>query len=77
MSLNDSLEDRLSEETLESPFIRSHTDLNIDDSIVHLDYGIGIFKGLVQIEDQGSLIDFAHLEFAKKETVLYLSIDYT
>ena len=70
MSLNDSLEDRLSEETLESPFIRSLTDLNIDDSIVHLDYGIGIFKGLVQIEDQGSLIDFAHLEFAKKETVL-------
>jgi transcription-repair coupling factor (superfamily II helicase) len=66
----DSVSEELIEESLESPFIRSLTDLNVDDPIVHLDYGIGIFKGLVQIEDQGSLIDFAHLVFAKKEAVL-------
>ena len=67
--LNTSSED-LSQEPIESPFIRSLSDLSIDDPIVHLDYGIGIFKGLVQIDDQGSLIDFAHLVFAKKEAVL-------
>ncbi len=62
--------ENLNQESIESPFIRSLTDLNVDDPIVHLDYGIGIFKGLVQVDDQGSLIDFAHLVFAKKEAVL-------
>lgn len=57
-------------EEVDSPFINSLRDLNIDDPIVHLDYGIGIFRGLVQIDDQGTVIDFAQLEFAKKEVVL-------
>ena len=70
MTLGDRSEEISDEGSLESPFIHSLSDLNIDDPIVHLDYGIGIFKGLVQVEDQGSLIDFAHLEFAKKEIVL-------
>ena len=69
INLNTMSED-VSQETIESPFIRSLNDLSVDDPIVHLDYGIGIFKGLVQVEDQGSLIDFAHLVFAKKEAVL-------
>lgn len=65
-----SLFEEAEEEVVESPFINSLSDLNVGDPIVHLDYGIGLFQGLVQVEDQGSIIDFVHLEFAKKETVL-------
>ncbi len=41
------------------------TDLRIDDPIVHLDHGIGIYKGLVKREQQGVETEHLTLEFAK------------
>lgn len=54
----------------ESPFISTINELNIEDYIVHTDYGIGIFKGIERIMDRGQSLDCVRIEFAKKETLL-------
>lgn len=44
------------------------------DYIVHLDYGIGIYQGLVQLEVEGAESDFIQLEYA--DSKLYLPIQH-
>lgn len=48
--------------------------LNIDDFIVHVDHGIGIYRGLKQLRVQGVLSDFLELEYAEG-TKLYLPVE--
>jgi transcription-repair coupling factor (superfamily II helicase) len=49
------------------PFVSDFRDLRVDDYVVHTDYGIGIFKGLVKLE-----IDAKEQEFIK---ILYRDED--
>jgi len=44
-------------------------DLNEGDFVVHLDYGIGCYRGLQKIEAAGTQNDFMLLTFAKEEKV--------
>ena len=55
-------------------FKTSITDLEIGDYVVHIDYGIGLYKGIVHKELGGIEGDFLELEYADKE-VLYVPID--
>jgi transcription-repair coupling factor (superfamily II helicase) len=55
-------------------FLSSLADLKTDDFIVHVDHGIGIYKGLKNIEVEGIKKDFLMIEFAGKD-ILYLPVD--
>ena len=44
------------------------------DHIVHVDYGIGLYHGLVHLEVEGSAADFLHLEYAAGSK-LYLPVE--
>ena len=57
----------------QSPFIRSLRDLDEGDYIVHVDYGIGIYRGFEQIKTSKDQIDCMCIEFAKNE-ILHLPI---
>lgn len=47
----------------EGPFITSFGDLNPGDPVVHLDYGIGIYKGLYRLDAGGFSNDYLLLEY--------------
>ncbi len=47
----------------EGPFITSFGDLNPGDPVVHLDYGIGIYRGLYRLDVGGISNDYLLLEY--------------
>jgi len=55
-------------------FKTSLSDLSVGDYIVHVDYGIGMFKGLVHKSIGGIESDFLELEYDKGE-VLYVPLE--
>ncbi|MBI2372173.1 MAG: transcription-repair coupling factor [Deltaproteobacteria bacterium] len=48
-------------------------DLEVGDHVVHVDHGIGLYKGLVRLEVAGQENDFLHLEYAGGDK-LYLPV---
>ncbi len=52
------------------------SDLNPEDFIVHIDHGIGIFKGVIQLNVDEGLREFLIIEYAKGDK-LYLPAEYT
>ncbi|GHV96015.1 transcription-repair-coupling factor [Spirochaetia bacterium] len=55
--------------TVRSSPIDTFVDLNPGDHIVHVNYGIGLFKGIERIKAQGHERDYIQLEYADEETV--------
>ncbi|MGQ9663801.1 MAG: transcription-repair coupling factor [bacterium] len=55
-------------------FIDDLKGLKIDDYVVHNDYGIGQFKGLVPIEFEGNRVECLHINYADGDKV-YLPIE--
>ncbi len=47
----------------EGPFVTSFGDLNPGNPVVHLDYGIGIYRGLFRLDVAGSSNDYLLLEY--------------
>ena len=47
----------------QGPFITSFGDLNLGDPVVHLDYGIGIYRGLYRLDVGGLSNDYLLLEY--------------
>ena len=54
--------------------IRSFTDLHPGDYVVHINHGIGIYRGIEQVEVQGVRRDYMKIEYAKSG-VLYVQAD--
>ena len=54
--------------------LRDLAQLEPNDYIVHVDYGVGIYRGIVFREIEGAGYDFVHLEYAG-ETKLFLPIE--
>lgn len=52
--------------------LSSLANLKESDFVVHVDYGIGVYRGLKQIEVEGLLGDFLHIEYA--DSILYLPV---
>ncbi|MCD6122118.1 MAG: transcription-repair coupling factor, partial [Spirochaetales bacterium] len=52
-----------------SEFIESFTELNPGDYIVHINYGIGIFKGIKRMKILRHERDYIELEYDKKEII--------
>lgn len=57
-----------------SSFLASFADLQINDFVVHLDHGIGIYKGLVHLKINEHANDFLLLEYQDGD-LLYLPVD--
>ncbi len=55
-------------------FLNSFQDLHIDDCVVHVDHGIGIYKGLVHLDVGGVESDFLLLEYQDADR-LYVPVD--
>jgi transcription-repair coupling factor (superfamily II helicase) len=55
--------------TVRSASIDSFVDLNPGDYVVHLNYGIGLFKGIERIKALGYERDYIQLEYLEDETV--------
>ncbi|MDR3147956.1 MAG: transcription-repair coupling factor, partial [Treponema sp.] len=55
--------------TVRSAAIDSFVDLNPGDYVVHLNYGIGLFKGIERIKTLGYERDYIQLEYLGNETV--------
>jgi transcription-repair coupling factor (superfamily II helicase) len=53
------------------PFISDFRDLRVDDYVVHTDYGIGIFKGLVKLEIDAKEQEFIQIHY-RDEDKLYV-----
>ena len=58
---------------IKNSFKTSLSDLNEGDAIVHINHGIGIFKGLHKLNVQGIEHDYVLLNYAKKDK-LYLPV---
>ncbi len=54
--------------------ISKHDELKVNDYIVHYEYGIGKYIGIIPRESKGITRDYIHLEYANGEC-LYLPID--
>ena len=54
---------------LRDSIISSHTDLQVNDYIVHRDYGIGQFIGISQVERAGLIFDCIELRYADNAKV--------
>jgi transcription-repair coupling factor (superfamily II helicase) len=54
--------------------LSSLTDLRRNDFVVHLNHGIGVFRGIATLERRGFLEDYLLLEFAEG-TKLYVPVD--
>ena len=54
--------------------IRSFADLHPGDYVVHVNHGIGIYRGIEQVEVQGVIRDYMKLEYAKG-AALYIQVD--
>jgi len=57
-----------------SELIESFIDLNIGDPIVHVNHGIGIYKGLKRLTAAGKIRDFLVLEY-RDHGILYVPLD--
>jgi transcription-repair coupling factor (superfamily II helicase) len=57
----------------EGPFVTSFGDLNPGDPVVHLDYGIGIYKGLYRLDVSGLSNDYLLLEYLQGDK-LYVPV---
>jgi len=55
-------------------FITSFSELNENDYVVHIDYGIGIYKGLKRLDIQGVSNDYLLLEYLEGDK-LYVPVD--
>ena len=55
-------------------FFTSLNDLKVGDPIVHLDHGIGLFRGLVKLNLGNEINDFLYLEYLGGDK-LYLPVD--
>ncbi len=55
-------------------FLASLDDLNVGDYVVHVQYGIGRYRGLKRLSVQGYDNDYLMLEFARADT-LYVPLD--
>jgi transcription-repair coupling factor (superfamily II helicase) len=55
--------------TTRSAAIDTFVDLNPGDYVVHINYGIGLFKGIERISALGNERDYIKLEYADEETV--------
>jgi transcription-repair coupling factor (superfamily II helicase) len=55
-------------------FLASFADLQLDDFVVHLDHGIGVYKGLVHLRINEHSNDFLLLEYQDGD-LLYLPVD--
>jgi transcription-repair coupling factor (superfamily II helicase) len=53
-----------------SPFFSDFSDIKQGDYVVHIDYGIAKFLGIVEIETGGNTEEFLKLEFAGNSSVL-------
>lgn len=53
--------------------LQALSDLSIGDAVVHLDHGIGIYRGLVRLDLSGAPSDFLLLEYANRDK-LYLPV---
>ncbi|MDQ5983027.1 MAG: Transcription-repair-coupling factor [Eubacteriales bacterium SKADARSKE-1] len=51
----------------------SLSDLNVGDYVVHVSHGIGVFKGIQEVEVQGIKKDYIKIEYAKSDT-LYVPV---
>ena len=54
--------------------IRSFADLSPGDYVVHINHGIGIYRGIEQVEAQGVIRDYMKIEYAKGG-MLYVQVD--
>ncbi len=54
--------------------IESLDAIEVDDLVVHVQYGIGLFKGLKRMSIQGAEKDFMHIAY-KNEEMLYVPIE--
>ncbi|HWP35710.1 MAG TPA: transcription-repair coupling factor, partial [Thermodesulfobacteriota bacterium] len=55
-------------------FLSSLADLHAGDLVVHVDHGLGLYRGLVTLEVQGVRNDYLHLEYQGGDK-LYLPVD--
>lgn len=55
-------------------YLRSLKSLSLDDYVVHIDYGIGKYRGLAVVESSGSKRECIKIEFADGDS-LFVSID--
>ena len=55
-------------------FLASFADLQMEDFVVHLDHGIGIYRGLVHLDLSGLANDFLLLEYQDNDR-LYVPVD--
>ncbi|MCM0604822.1 MAG: transcription-repair coupling factor [Xanthomonadaceae bacterium] len=53
--------------------LKSLSDLSVDDTIVHLDHGIGVYRGLIRFGSNDSISEFLILEYHGKDK-LYLPV---
>lgn len=58
----------------QSQAIDTFVDLNPGDHVVHVNYGIGRFKGIERIKAAGNERDYIHLEYASEEFI-YIPIE--
>ena len=56
------------------PFLSQFQDLKEDDHVVHTDYGIGLFKGLVRMDLEGRGREFMELHY-RDEDKLYVPVE--
>jgi transcription-repair coupling factor (superfamily II helicase) len=55
-------------------FLSSLADLRVGDVVVHVDHGVGLYRGLVNLDLQGVRTDFLHLEYQGGDK-LYVPVD--
>lgn len=60
--------------TKEEGFISTFKELKEQDHIVHVDYGIGKFRGIIQLETENAKGEFLEIEYAEGEK-LYVPLD--
>ncbi|MDQ7005301.1 MAG: transcription-repair coupling factor [Ghiorsea sp.] len=65
---------RKSAVTIRADLFSSLQELKADDPVVHEDHGVGRYKGLVAMEDDGIESDFLHIEYAGG-TSIYLPVE--
>ncbi len=65
---------RKSAVTIRADLFSSLQELKTDDPVVHEDHGVGRYKGLVAMEDDGIESDFLHIEYAGG-TSIYLPVE--
>jgi len=57
-----------------SRFLSSYSDLELGDYVVHVEYGVGVYKGITKMEIGGRLIDLLIIAYAGTDE-LYVPLD--